>query len=104
VKNYEGMFILNTAENEAGVQAIVDRLSASIADEGATVLNVQKLDKKSFARVANKKYQNGYYVNYVFSAEPDVLPKLQTKYDLDEEVFRVLFTLAAEEQQEETAA
>jgi ribosomal protein S6 len=55
---------------------------------------VQKMDKKGFARVANKKHTSGFYVNVIFESEPAVLSQLKTRFALNEEVFRVMFTNA----------
>lgn len=92
MKNYEGLFILNTAGTEDSIQDIVDRVAASITEEGGNVTNVQKMDKKSFARVADRRYGSGFYVNIIFEAEPELMNRLQTKYTLDAEVFRVIFS------------
>lgn len=94
MKKYEGLFILNTAGKEDTIQELVDRIAKSISDEGCTVENIQKMDKKQFVRVADKKYASGYYANIVFSAEEEVINRMQTKYQLDEDVFRVIFTVA----------
>lgn len=92
MKRYEGLYILNTAGNEDRIQDLIDRISASISEEGGKVETTQKMEKKNFARVANKKYPSGYYVNVIFEGEPELMNKLQHKYDLDEDVFRVLFS------------
>ena len=55
---------------------------------------VQKMDKKNFTRVADKKHSSGFYVNVIFESLPAVLPQLQSRFALSEDVFRVLFTEA----------
>ncbi len=54
---------------------------------------VQKMDKKSFVRVASKKYTSGFYVNMIFEAEPESITPLLKRFSLNEEVFRVLFSI-----------
>jgi ribosomal protein S6 len=95
VKKYEGLFILNTAAREEGVKDAIDRLSAEITSAGGRVETVQKMDKKSFVRVADKKHNAGFYVNIIFEGLPSVLPILQSRFALSEDVFRVLFSKAA---------
>jgi small subunit ribosomal protein S6 len=94
VKKYEGLFILNTAGKEEGVKEVIDRISAEIASAGGKVDTVQKMDKRPFVRVANKRFNSGYYVNFIFDLEPTALSQLKHRFDLNEEVFRVLFTIA----------
>jgi ribosomal protein S6 len=98
VKRYEGLFILNmnTAGKEEGVKDALDKISADIAAAGGKVETVQKMDRKTFARVADKKYGAGFYANIIFSGTPSLVAQLRTKFALNEEVFRVLFTLSPE--------
>ena len=39
---------------------------SSLDSSGGKVLNEQKMDRRSFARVANKKNSGGFYVNLVY--------------------------------------
>ena len=94
MKRYEGLFILNTSGKEEGIKDAIDKISAEITAAGGKVETVQKMDKRNFARVADKKFSAGFYVNVIFECEPPILPPLKTRFALNEEVFRVLFTQA----------
>ena len=94
MKRYEGLFILNTAGKEEGVKDAIDKVSAEITSAGGKVETVQKMDKRSFVRVADKKHNSGFYVNVIFESQPAVLPQLRSRFALNEDVFRVLFTEA----------
>jgi small subunit ribosomal protein S6 len=94
MKKYEGLFILNLAGREEGVKDALDKISNDITATGGKIETVQKMERKAFARVADKRHTAGYYANVIFDATPDVVAKLQSKFSLNEEVFRVLFTLA----------
>jgi len=94
VKRYEGLFILNTAAKEETLKDTIDKLSSEITSAGGKVETVQKMDKKNFMRVADKKHSSGHYVNVIFESQPAVLPQLQSRFALSEDVFRVLFTEA----------
>ena len=94
MKRYEGLFILNTAGKEDVVKETIDKLSTEITSAGGKVETVQKMDKRAFSRVANKKHSSGFYVNVIFTSLPAVLPQLQSRFGLNEDVFRVLFTEA----------
>jgi ribosomal protein S6 len=96
VKRYEGLFILNLAGKEEGVKDALDKISAEIESAGGKVETVQKMDKKSFARVADKKHNAGFYANVIFTGSSAIISQLRTRFALNEEVFRVLFTLAPE--------
>ena len=94
MKRYEGLFILNTAGKEEGIKDAIDKVSAEITSAGGKVETVQKMDKKTFARVADKKYSAGFYVNVIFEGEASLLTQLKNRFALNEDVFRVLFTQA----------
>lgn len=94
MKRYEGLFILNTAGKEEGINDLVEKIKGLITAQGATVETVQKMEKKAFIRVADNKFKDGYYVNYIFQAGADTIRKLQTHFALNEDVFRTLFSEA----------
>ena len=70
MKRYEGLFILETAGKEEGIKDTIDKISAEITSLGGKVETVQKMEKKSFIRVADKKHSAGYYVNIIFESQP----------------------------------
>jgi ribosomal protein S6 len=94
VKRYEGLFILNTAGKEDAIKDTIDKISAEITAAGGKVETVQKMEKKAFARVADRKYSSGYYVNFVFEGAPTIIAQLRHRFVNNAEIFRVLFTLA----------
>ena len=96
MKRYEGLFILETAGKEEGIKDAIDKISAEITTAGGKVETVQKMDKKNFSRIADKKHTSGFYVNIIFESEPAAVAQLKQKFALNEEVFRVMFTSAPE--------
>ena len=94
MKKYEGLFILNTAGKEENVKDLIDKISNEITHAGGKVETVQKMDKRPFSRIADKKYTSGFYVNVIFEAQPTSLNALKHRFDLNDEVFRVMFTEA----------
>ncbi len=84
---YEGLLILNIKGNEDGAKEIVERLEKDFTKEGARVEQVQKMDRRQFTYVAGP-LDSGYYVNFIFEAEPAALEKLRAKLKLDEVVYR----------------
>ena len=96
MKRYEGLFILNTAGKEEGVKEAIDKISAEFTSAGAKVETVQKMERKNFTRVADKKYTGGFYVNVIFTSPPAALAPLRSRFALNEEVFRVLISESPE--------
>ena len=94
MKRYEGLFILNTASKEEGVKEIIDKISAEITNAGGNVETVQKMDKRPFTRVADKKHNAGFFVNLIFEIAPTVVSALQHRLIMNDDVFRVLVTVA----------
>ena len=92
MKRYEGLFILNTAGKEEGVNDLVEKIKTQLSGQGATVETVQKMERKAFVRVADQKFKDGYYVNFIFSAGAETMRKLQSHFALNADVFRVLFS------------
>jgi ribosomal protein S6 len=96
VKRYEGLFILNTAGKEESIKDALDKISADIGTAGGKVETVQKMDKKAFSRIADKKHTAGFYANIIFAGTPAIIAQLHSKFSLNGEVFRVLFTESPE--------
>ncbi len=94
MKRYEGLFILDTAGKEETIKDTIDKISAEITSVGGKVETVQKMDKKSFLRVADKKHNAGFYVNVIFESQPSVIDQLKHRFAMNDDVFRVLFTNA----------
>lgn len=96
MKKYEGLFILNTAGKEEGVKELVDKISNEISAAGGKVENVQKMDKRAFSRVTDKKVPAGFYVNIIFEVQPGSLAGLRTRLALNDDLYRAIYTEAAE--------
>lgn len=94
MKRYEGLFILDTAGKEDTIKDTIDKVSAEITALGGKVETVQKMDKRSFMRVANKKYSAGFYVNIIFECQPSAVDQLKRRFAMNDDVFRVMFTEA----------
>jgi small subunit ribosomal protein S6 len=92
VKKYEGLFILNTSGKEEGIKETIDKITAEIAALGGKVDTVQKMDKRAFSRIADKKVNSGFYVNFIFDSPPASIGQLQHRFASSDDVFRVLFT------------
>lgn len=84
---YEALLVLNAQGKEDTLKDIVDRLESEFQKEGAQVEQVQKMDKRHFSYAAGP-LDSGFYVNFVFQADPQLITKLRSKLKLDPEVYR----------------
>jgi len=84
---YEALLVLNTKGNEDGANKIIDRLEVEFKKEGADIEQIQRLERKHFAYVAGP-LDSGYFVNFLFAAEPQIIEKIKSKFKLDADVYR----------------
>jgi ribosomal protein S6 len=95
VKRYEALFIFKHTTKEESLKDIIDKLTSEIGMVGGKVETVQKMDKRNFSRVADKRYPSGIYVNFIFEAPGAAIAQLRTRQALNEDIFRIMFTEAA---------
>ena len=97
---YEALMVLNSQGKEDSVHDIVDRLEAELKKEGAEIEQVQKMDKRQFSYAAGS-LDAGFYVNFVFHADPQLITKLRSKFKLDPEVYRQDYSRLPEQKEKE---
>ncbi len=95
---YEALLVLNAQGKEDTLKDIVDRLESEFQKEGADIEQVQKMDKRQFSYQAGP-LDSGYYVNFVFHADPSLVTKLRTKFKLDPEIYRQTYTRLREKKE-----
>src|SRR5881398_2449002 len=86
-RRYEALLVLNAQGKEDTVREIIDRLESEFQKEGVQIEQVQKMDKRQFSYVAGP-LDAGFYVNFIFHADPLLVTKLRSKFKLDPEVYR----------------
>jgi small subunit ribosomal protein S6 len=84
---YEGLIVLNTKGGEDSAKEIIEKLEKAFKKEGAEIEQVQKMGSRPFSYAAGD-LSNGYYVNFVFQAEPAAIDRLRTHFKLDTDVYR----------------
>src|SRR5437016_12218502 len=102
-RRYEALLVLNAQGREDTVREIIERLESEFQKEGARIEQVQKMDKRHFSYVAGA-LDSGYYVNFVFNADPTLVAKLRAKLKLDPEVYRQSYERLPEQQEKEKPA
>ena len=87
MNRYEALLVLNTQGKDDTVKDVVDRLESEFEREGAKIEQVQKMDRRQFSYAAGS-LESGYYVNFVFEADPQLITRLRSKFKLDPEIYR----------------
>ena len=95
-QRYEGLLVLNLKGKEDSAQKVIERLEKDFATDGAKIESVQKMDQRHFSYVKGK-VDSGYFVNFVFSAEPAVLDTIKARFKLDGEVYRQQYARLAKQ-------
>jgi len=99
MKRYECLFILYMRDLEEGVNLALERITAAITEVGGKVESIQKMDRRTFARVANKKVTSGFYVNLILQCPPMALEALRKRFKSEEDIHRVIITESREVQE-----
>jgi len=84
---YEALIVLNTKGNDDTVKELIERLEGEFNKEGAKIEGVQKMDRRQFSYAAGH-LDSGFFVNFIFEAEPILIEKLRAKFKLDADVYR----------------
>ena len=93
MKRYEALIILHNPTQEDGIKLAIDQITEDINAAGGRVDTVQKMDRKPFSRVTDRKVTSGFYVNVIFDVPGTALKALQAKILARDEVYRVTLTL-----------
>ena len=75
MKQYQGLFILNTAGKVEGADEVLALVTEVINGAGGKVGEIEKLDNRPFARVADKKYTSGFYAKVPLSLNTQSLTR-----------------------------
>jgi ribosomal protein S6 len=85
MNRYEALLALNTRGKEETIKDTIERLENVLKSEGATIEQVQRLEKRELA-YETEHLKSAYFVNFVFEAAPSVINKLRTKLKLDNDI------------------
>jgi small subunit ribosomal protein S6 len=84
---YEGMYILNATLSEEGRKKFLDKISASITEEGGEVHKVFEQGRRKLAYAMEGRREGYYYVMF-FSANPEGMAQRWRDYHLSEDLIR----------------
>lgn len=86
---YETTYIVNAVLEDAEIDAIVKRVDDFLTENGAQLVEQNKMGRRRLAYPIKKKY-NGFYVYTAFEAPSQTLPMLEKFFLLEEGVMRHL--------------
>ena len=93
-RNYRATFILDNRGKEDSIDQLIEGVKKEIAAVHGEVTAVENLGKKDFARVTDKKFAGGTFVNVSFSAPPQGPAQLIERLRLNGSVYRTMVTEA----------
>ena len=86
---YESAILINAALDDEAIKNIIERVKETITTNGGEILEIDDWGRKRLAYQV-KKSKIGYYVIFRFNSLPDLVPKLERYYQLDETILRYL--------------
>jgi small subunit ribosomal protein S6 len=86
---YESAILINAALDDETIKNLIGRVKETITTNGGEILEIEDWGRKRLAYQV-KKSKIGYYAIFRFNSLPDVIPKLERYYQLDETILRYL--------------
>ena len=89
MRNYEAMFIFHPDLPDEKLEQSVQAVEKIIKDNTQGQLKTENLGKKTLAYPI-RKVNEGYYVNYVFEAQPVAINKVKEELKHSEDILRFI--------------
>jgi small subunit ribosomal protein S6 len=86
---YESAILINAALDDEAIKNLIGRVNETITNNGGEILEIEDWGRKRLAYQI-KKSKIGYYSIFRFNSLPDLIPKLERFYQLDETILRYL--------------
>ena len=86
---YKATFILDTRGYEEPIETLIEKLKSTLTAIDCVVEKVENLGQKEFARVTDKKFPAGIYVQIDFSGPGDPNKLLNERLKLDRTINRI---------------
>ncbi|MGB5289001.1 MAG: 30S ribosomal protein S6 [Ignavibacteriaceae bacterium] len=86
---YESAVLINAALDDETIKSLIARIKETIITYGGDVLEIEDWGRKRLAYQV-KKSKIGYYAIFRFNSPPDLVPKIERNYQLDENILRYL--------------
>jgi len=86
---YESAVLINAALDDETIKNLIERIKETITTNGGDILEIEDWGRKRLAYQV-KKSKIGYYTIFRFNSPPDIVPKIERNYQLDENILRYL--------------
>lgn len=86
---YEFSYIVSAVLEEEDYKAVVENVNKFLADNGASIDEVDEWGMRRF-EYPIKKQNNGYYVNMYFECEGSLIVKLERQLEINDHVLRYM--------------
>ena len=86
---YESAVLINAALDDETIKSLIEKIKETIKNNGGDLLEIEDWGRKRLAYQV-KKSKIGYYAIFRFNSPPDIVPKLERNYQLDENILRYL--------------
>ena len=90
MNKYELLYIISSAAEEEAREAIIKKFNDMITADGGEIESVEKIGIKKFAYPIQDR-NGGFYVLVNFTANPDLLRKMEEQMALTEHFVRKMF-------------
>ncbi len=87
--NYETVFIATPVLSDTQHKELISKFRGIITENGGQIVSEEDWGLKKLAYPIQKK-TTGFYALFQFTAEGDIIEKLETQYRRDEKVIRFL--------------
>jgi small subunit ribosomal protein S6 len=87
MRKYELMLIVPPDADDAAVQAVTDRITQTLAEQGGEIVKVDRWGRRRLAYPIDR-HTDGYYVVVELQAEPEAVKELDRVLALLDEVIR----------------
>ena len=93
---YESAILINAALDDETIKNLIEKVKETITTNDGEILEVEDWGRKRLAYQV-KKSKIGYYSIFRFNSSPELIPRLERYYQLDESILRYLtITLSKE--------
>ena len=86
---YESAVLINAALDDEAIKNLIAKVKETITSNDGELLEVEDWGRKRLAYQV-KKSKIGYYSIFRFNSSPDLIPKLERYYQLDEAILRYI--------------
>lgn len=89
LRKYKANFILDTRNYQNPIETLIEKLTSVIEAINGSVQKVKNLGQKDFARVTDRKFPGGIYVEIDFEGPAEAPLRLKEKLKLEKTINRI---------------